>query len=209
MQNHKIKNIILDLGVVIINIDSYRTVQAMKNLGFENFEKSYTLFKQVDLFDKLEKGQIKPGEFRSKLREQLPNYVSNENIDRAWCAMLLDFPKSRIDFIQELGKRYTLYLLSNTNEIHYNQYIRDFKQTFGSEFNSLFQKAYYSHQVGMRKPEPEIYEYLIRDSGINPKESLFVDDLQVNLQEAQKTGINTQWINPENGDDIVTTLHGF
>ncbi|MCB2197000.1 MAG: HAD family phosphatase [Bacteroidetes bacterium] len=209
MQSKYIKNIILDLGVVIINIDSDRTVQAMKNLGFENFEKSYTLFKQVDLFDKLEKGQITPDEFRSKLREQLPNHVSDENIDRAWSAMLLDFPKSRIDFIQELGKKYTLYLLSNTNEIHYRQYIRDFKQTFGFEFNSLFKKTYYSHQVGMRKPEPEIYEYLIRDSGINPQESLFVDDLQVNLQEAEKTGIQTQWINPENGNDIVTTLHGF
>lgn len=209
MQSKYIKNIILDLGVVIINIDSDRTVQAMKNLGFENFEKSYTLFKQVDLFDKLEKGQITPDEFRSKLREQLPNHVSDGKIDQAWSAMLLDFPKSRIDFIRELGKKYTLYLLSNTNEIHYKQYIRDFKRAYGFEFNSLFQKTYYSHQVGKRKPEPEIYEHLIYDSGINPQESLFIDDLQVNLKEAQKAGIQTQWVNPKNGDDLVAVLNGF
>jgi putative hydrolase of the HAD superfamily len=209
MQNNNIKNIILDLGVVIINIDSDLTVKAMKSLGFDSFEESYTLFKQTDLFDRLEKGLITPNDFRNELRKHITREVTDEEFDKAWGAMLLDFPKSRIDFIQELGKKYTLYLLSNTNEIHYRQYIRDFKHTFGFEFNSLFQKTYYSHQVGMRKPEPEIYEYLIHDSGINPQESLFVDDLLVNLEAAQKKGIQTQWINPENDDDIVTVLNGF
>jgi putative hydrolase of the HAD superfamily len=209
MRSKRIKNIILDLGVVIINIDSDRTVQAMKSLGFENFEKSYTLLKQIDLFDKLEKGQITPDEFRRRLREHINKDVSNESINSAWNAMLLDFPKQRIELIQKLGRKYNLYLLSNTNEIHYQKYSKDFKSAFGFEFNSLFKKAYYSHQVGKRKPEPEIYEYLIRDSGIQPQESLFVDDLQVNLQEAQKTGIQTQWINSKNGDDLVTVLNGF
>ncbi len=207
MHNKKIKNIILDLGVVIINIDSDRTVQAMKSLGFENFEKSYTLLKQKDLFDKLEKGQITPEEFRSNLRKHINKDVSDESIDKAWSEMLLDFPKKRIDFIQELGKKYNMYLLSNTNEIHYQKYINDFKSDFGFEFNSLFKKAYYSHQVGNRKPEPEIYEYLISDSGINPQESLFVDDLEVNLEAAQKKGIQTRWINTACGDNIIQVLH--
>lgn len=209
MRSKRIKNIILDLGVVIINIDSDRTVQAMKSLGFENFEKSYTLFKQIDLFDKLEKGQITPDEFRSRLREHINKDVSNESIDSAWNAMLLDFPKQRIDFIQKLGEKYNLFLLSNTNEIHYQKYSKDFKSVFGFEFNSLFKKAYYSHQVGKRKPEPAIYEYLISDSGIHPHESLFVDDLEVNLKAAQEKGIYTQWINPANGDDIVWSLNGL
>ena len=204
-----IKNIIFDLGVVIINVDSDMTVKAMKSLGFENFEESYTLFKQTDLFDKLEKGLITSNDFRNELRKHINREVSDYEFDEAWGAMLLDFPEERIELIKELGEKYNVYLLSNTNEIHYNQYIKDFKNEFGFDFNSLFKKAYYSYQIRKRKPNVDIYEYVISDSNLNPKESLFIDDLKVNIEAAQKTGIQTLWINPENGDDILNKLDRF
>lgn len=204
-----IKNIIFDLGVVIININSDLTVKAMKSLGFDNFEESYTLFKQTDLFDKLEKGLITPADFRNTLRKHITRKVSDQEFDEAWGAMLLDFPEERIAFIKELSKRYTIYLLSNTNEIHYHQYIRDFKNEYGFEFNDLFKKAYYSYQIGRRKPNIDIYNYVISDSNLNPGESLFVDDLKINIEAAQESGLQTMWINQDKGDDITKKLNRF
>ncbi|MCK5171343.1 MAG: HAD family phosphatase, partial [Bacteroidales bacterium] len=126
MQKESIKNIIFDLGNVIINIDGDLTAKAMKNLGFKDFEKSYNLFKQTDLFDRLEKGLINSDFLRSELRKHIENEVSDQGFDKAWGAMLLNFPKDRIELIKELGKKYNVYLLSNTNEIHYKQYTQDF-----------------------------------------------------------------------------------
>jgi glucose-1-phosphatase len=209
MQKESIKNIIFDLGVVIINIDSDLTVRAMKNLGFNDFQESYNLFRQTDLFNKLEKGLISDSDFRNELRKHTKNHVADKDFDKAWSAMLLDFPKERIDLIKKLSTKYNVYLLSNTNAIHYNQYIKDFKNQYGFEFNSLFKKAYYSFQLGMRKPDAEIFEFVLQDSNLNPFESVFIDDLEINIDVAGRMGINTMWINKEKGDDITEKLIGF
>ena len=209
MDQNNVKNIIFDLGNVIINVDTELTVKAMKNLGFNNFQKSYTLFKQTDLFDRLEKGEITPNQLRNELRKHMENQVSDEEFDRAWGAMLLDFPKERIDLIKKLGNKYNLYLLSNTNEIHYQQYIKDFKAAYGFDFNSLFINAYYSHQVGFRKPDIQIYEHMIKNSKLIPEESVFIDDLKINIEEAKKTGLQTLWLDIENGEDVTCVLDGF
>ncbi|MBU8893576.1 MAG: HAD family phosphatase [Bacteroidales bacterium] len=209
MQKDSVKNIIFDLGVVIININTDLTVKAMKELGFSNFEESYTLFKQTDLFDRLEKGLIDADFFRNELRKHIINDVTNKKFDEAWGAMLLDFPKVRIDLIKELGKKYNIYLLSNTNAIHYKQYTQDFIDQYGFEFNSLFIKAYYSFQMGMRKPDVDIFEFALTESNLLPEETLFVDDLQINIESAKKTGLQTMWIDILKEDDIIEKLNGF
>ena len=209
MQNNNIKNIIFDLGNVIINIDGNLTSKAMKNLGFKDFEKSYTLFKQTDLFDRLEKGLINSDYLRNELRKHIEHEVSDNRFDEAWGAMLLDFPKARINLIQELSKRYNVYLLSNTNAIHYKQYSQSFIDQYGFEFNSLFIKAYYSFQMGMRKPDVEIFKSTLSDSNLLPEETLFIDDLKENIVSAEKVGIKTMWIDISNGDDITEKLNGF
>lgn len=209
MKKPNIKNIIFDLGVVIINIDTDLTVKAMKNLGFHNFQESYTLFRQTDLFNKLEKGLITDQDFRNELRNHISTEVKDDDFDKAWSAMLLDFPKERIKLIKKLSKKYNLYLLSNTNAIHYNQYIKDFKNEYGFEFNSLFIKAYYSFQLGMRKPDVDIFEFALSDSNLTPEETLFIDDLKGNIESAQKTGLQTLWFDVTKGNDIVALLNGF
>lgn len=205
----EIKNIIFDLGVVIININPDLTTSAMKSLGFNEFEKSYSLFKQTDIFDLLEKGLIKSDYLRNELRKHSNNDISDQSFDEAWNAMLLDFPENRINLLKELKKKYNIYLLSNTNEIHYKQYLQDFKNRYGFEFNSLFVKAYYSFQVGMRKPDEEIYKYAVNDSNLDPNETLFIDDLLVNIASAKSTGLQTMLIDVEKGDDIVNLLNDF
>ena len=111
--------------------------------------------------------------------------------------------------LQELGKKYNIYLLSNTNVIHYEQYIQDFKDQYGFEFNSLFVNAYYSFKIGMRKPDVEIFEFALSDSNLLPEESLFVDDLSVNIESAKNTGLQTMLVDIAKGDDIVNLLNGF
>jgi glucose-1-phosphatase len=206
MQNRIIKNIIFDLGVVLINIDTDLSVKAMKELGFSNFQESYTLFKQVDLFDRLEKGLINPVDFRNELRMHIVDEISDDKFNKAWNAMLLDFPKERIDLIKKLSKKYKIYLLSNTNEIHYNQYINDFKDQFGFDFNSLFVKPYYSFKMGMRKPDVEIFQSALSESNLNPEETLFIDDLKSNIESAKKTGLQTLWFDITKSEDIIEEL---
>lgn len=205
----EIKNIIFDLGVIIINIDTSLSVKAMKDLGFDNFEENYTLFKQANIFDRLEKGQIETDEFRNELRKYICREVSDQELDEAWGAMLLDFPKERIDLIEKLGTKYKIYLLSNTNEIHYNQYSNDFVNQYRFEFNDLFEKAYYSFQMGTRKPEIDIFKKVISENKLNPEETLFIDDLLVNIESAQKVGLQTIWIDISKNENIVEKLNGF
>lgn len=209
MQKESIKNIIFDLGNVIINIDPEKSATEMKKLGFRNFEKSYSLLNQTYLFDSLEKGLIKPEQFHQEINSQLKEEKSSDEINKAWGAMLLDFPEARIELLQKLKKKYRLFLLSNTNEIHFHQYNKALINQFGFGLSSLFEKAYYSHELGMRKPDVKIFEFVLDDAKIEPSVTLFIDDLDKNIDVAKRMGINTIWIDVSKGDDIVEKLNGF
>jgi putative hydrolase of the HAD superfamily len=209
MQIESIKNIIFDLGNVIINIDPELSVKEMSQLGFRDFDQSYSLLNQSNLFDSLEKGLISPEVFHSEINSQLELKVNSESIDKAWGAMLLDFPKVRIELLQKLSQKYRLFLLSNTNLIHYHQYNNDLINQFGFDLNSLFEKTYYSFELGLRKPEVEIFEHVLNDSDLNPFETVFVDDLPKNIDVAGRMGFNTIWIDVKKGDDITEKLNNF
>ncbi len=209
MNKDHIKNIIFDLGGVIINLDTEKTASAMKNLGFLNFENSYTLINQTDLFDLLEKGLITPDQFRMEIRKHIDKAVSDVQIDEAWSAMLLDFPKERIELIQKTKSKYRTFLLSNTNKIHFDKYNSDFNTVYGFSFNSLFEKAYYSFEIGHRKPDLDIYKHVLKHSNLIPDETLFIDDSEANIRTAKVLGIQTLWIDIKNGEDLVKKLVGF
>jgi putative hydrolase of the HAD superfamily len=207
MHKESIKNIIFDLGNVIINIDPKLSVQAMSKLGFKDFERSYSLLSQSNLFDSLEKGLITPDQFHNEINAELKTKVSSDEINKAWGAMLLDFPVKRIKLLQILAKKYRLFLLSNTNIIHFHQYNNDLINQFGFGLNSLFEKAYYSFEMGLRKPDPEIFEQVLEESNLNPFETLFIDDLDKNIDVAGRMGLNTIWIDVNSGNDIVERLN--
>ena len=187
----KIKNIIFDFGGVILNIDYQASINAFKELGIKNFEILFSQANQSNIFDKLETGNIKPQEFREEIRILSGLKLADEAIDKAWNKMLLDIPKERIEFLIKLKSKYNIYLLSNTNAIHYDIYINEIYKAGYKSFDDIFNKAYFSHKVGMRKPNKDIYEFLLNEEKLIPEETLFIDDSAQNLQPAIDLGINT------------------
>ncbi len=201
-----IKNIIFDLGGVILNIDPQRTVSEMQRLGIKNFHEIYSQLKQNEIFDKLEKGELDENEFVNIVRKFSGQDLDYQKVIEAWNCLLLDYPPGRIRLLDKLNqsKRFRTFLLSNTNQIHKETYTRTLQEQFGYEgLESLFEKAYFSHEINMRKPDPEIYEFVLKDSSLIPEETLFLDDSEINLKSARKLGIQTVHIN---GEVSVTDL---
>ncbi|HKL38249.1 MAG TPA: HAD family phosphatase [Bacteroidales bacterium] len=188
-----VSNIIFDLGGVILNIDPYKTVAAMRELGIDNFDAVYAHLKQTRTLDDLEKGLITQRKFLDQIKQDSSQALTDDQILKAWNALLLDFPEDRIRLLQHLkaNTRYRTYLLSNTNIIHYRVYTRALQEQHGiMGLESLFDKAYFSHELHMRKPEPEIYEYVLNDAQMDPEQTLFIDDSDVNIEAARKLGVN-------------------
>jgi FMN phosphatase YigB (HAD superfamily) len=183
--------IILDLGGVILNLDYNRTKKAFATLGVPDFDAYYTQFKGSPLFDDLETGKVSRGAFFDALRERSGLALTDEQITGAWNAMLLDFPRQRVEYIKELRKRYRLFLLSNTNEIHHEAFQKTFWGSEGSTLDGLFDKAYYSHLIGTRKPDEEAFRTILEEQGLKAAETIFVDDTKSNFLGAQELGIQT------------------
>ncbi len=187
----KTKNIIFDFGGVILNIDYQLTIDAFKEIGMNNFDTAYSQASQIHLFDNLEKGLISPEQFRDGIRLASGLDLSDEKIDYAWNKIILDLPKQRIDLILKIRNNYNCFLLSNTNTIHYDLYIKQL-QNFGiNSFDDVFLKAYFSFEMGMRKPDAEIFEFVLKQESLNAEETLFIDDSIQHIEAAQKLGINS------------------
>lgn len=188
----KIKNIIFDLGGIFLDIDFKQSALAFAELGIGNFSEYYTFHSLSPLFEKLETGVITPEDFYDEFRilSKLP--LSNDEIMHAWNALLIDFPAKRISWLKEIRKRYHVYALSNTNEIHYNAFTKMYKEKFENRnFDELFLKAYYSYKMGLRKPSKEIYEAVLKTENLNAAETLFIDDSLPNIEAAKLTGLQT------------------
>lgn len=187
----QVKNIIFDLGGVLINIDYKATENAFKNAGIRNFDELFSQAKQTRLFDNLEKGLVDEVTFKDGLRLLSNVNLSDKAIDDAWSAMLLNFPKHRVDLLQKVRNNYKTFLLSNTNELHIPVFENLIEKEYGiADFSSLFDKLYYSCRVRMRKPDKEIFELVIQENNINPQETLFIDDSIQHVQGAQNVGLN-------------------
>ena len=187
----KIKNIIFDLGRVILNVDEDLTSEAFKKLGIKDFDEIYSKIRQTSLFDKFEKGSITADEFRTELKKHISNFVNNRAVDDAWNAMLLDLPRERIHLLEQLRSKYRLFLLSNTNEIHIKAYSKILKNSYEFEnLSHLFEMEYYSFKIGLRKPDIETFQYILEENGLMPKETLFIDDSSLHVDGAKRAGIN-------------------
>lgn len=195
-----IENIIFDLGGVILNIDYFKPVEKFKELGVSDFESLYSKANQSDLFCRFEKGLVSAAEFYTEINAITQLNIDDANLERAWNSIILDFPPTRISILRELSTKFNIYLLSNTNIVHFNYYDSLFKRDFpnSNSFSDLFTKAYYSFELGMRKPDSEIYDFALSDSKLEPSKTLFLDDSEQNLIEAEKLGIQTILINETN-----------
>jgi glucose-1-phosphatase len=198
-----IKNIIFDFGGVILNIDFNRSIGMFRLLGLNYFENMYSNTIQSDLFVRLEKGLISPSDFRQELQDTTGIYMTSEEIDEAWNALLLDLPSYRIKMLDKVRNNYRTFLLSNTNTIHYEVYFEQFKKEYGyRSFDELFRKAYFSFEMGMKKPDNEIFEAVIKDQNLNPEETLFIDDSIANIEAASSMGFITHYLDHSKAEDM-------
>lgn len=200
----EIKNIIFDFGGVVLDIDPQLTVNAFVKLGFKSFDKLMSPSFTDEIIGKFERGILTPELFREKLKAYLELDVTDQKIDDAWNSLLYDIPSERIEVIEKVKKNYGIYLLSNSNEIHYDLFVRDLQLRFGyREFDELFDKAYFSFDLHMMKPNPEIYEFVMNQHGLVPEETLFIDDKTENIKAASNLGMRTYKLEkPERIRDI-------
>ena len=194
-----VKNIIFDLGGVLINLNYQLTRKAFEDMGVEDFDAFYTQHAANPLFENLEVGAIEPEAFYDQLREATGLTLTNSQIEIAWNAMLLDFPAERLEWLSQIKNKYNIYLFSNTNAIHYNAFTTIYAQTaplvgLNPNFNHFFKEAHYSHTLGQRKPEVAAFEAVIRDANLDPAQTLFIDDTLLNIEGAQKAGLQTLFL---------------
>lgn len=191
-----IKNIIFDLGAVILDIDYNGPANVLKKHGIHNFEQTYSKAKQSALFDNFEKGLIDAHTFRNELRKYIDKPFSDKDIDEIWNAVILDFPKERIDLLLALKKHYKTFLLSNTNIIHYDYYT-NLLHNKGVTWRDLLHKSYFSFNMQERKPDLSIFKKVINENRLNPDETVFIDDLKENVDAAKKCGLYSIWLKDE------------
>ncbi|MGL4597894.1 MAG: HAD family hydrolase [Bacteroidia bacterium] len=190
-----VRNIIFDLGGVLLNLDYTLTSKAFIALGMRDFDAIYTQAKQVGWFDAFDKGELTAEEFRNLLRTHLPENTSDLSIDLAWNAMLLDLPRKRLDMLRVLGKDYRIFLLSNTNEIHVAAFSNYLQTTYGiSDFSDYFERWYYSCRMGMRKPDAEIFQHVLTENKLLAAETLFIDDSIQHIAGAKSIGLQTLFL---------------
>ena len=207
MQNG-VSTLLFDLGGVLLNLDYSRTIQAFERIGGQEFQLRYSQAAQSSLFDDFEIGAIGKGEFRNGIRAFLDVNVSDQKIDHAWNAMLLYLPSARVDLLKHLRSKYKLILFSNTNKIHLQRFREIIGEQYGDPFllETLFDKTYYSHELGKRKPNTEAFETILNQHGLRAAEVAFIDDSIQHVQGAIAVGINAHHLT--DGDIIhLCNLH--
>jgi putative hydrolase of the HAD superfamily len=194
----KIKNIIFDLGGVVLDIDESIVYKELEKMGISTSELAHSK-EFIDIMSKFDTGIYTAPTFRKKTKALLGlEKMTDKRFDAIWNAMLLDIPRERIEAIEKVKKHYKIFLMSNTNVIHYDLYVRDLQLRFGyNEFDELFNKSYFSFAEHLEKPDPRFFELILDHEGLLPKETLFIDDTAANIEVAKSLGINTYHISRE------------
>ncbi len=196
-----ISAIIFDLGGVILNINYQNTIEKFKKLGIQNPNYFYSKKTQTDIFNQIEKGEISKKAFLLKLQKETIG-ANIKQIENAWNSMLLNLPKQRVDFLKRIRKKYPIFLLSNTNAIHIAEFKKKLGSTHYNKFYNLFEKVYYSHKIGYRKPHAKIFQLLLTENKLSADEVLFIDDSIQHIKSAKKIGIKTHHL--QDNEEITT-----
>ena len=194
-----IRNIIFDFGDIFINLDKPATIREMAKLGVSEISDE-----MIAVYHQYEKGLISTEQFVHFYHDTFK--IDKNDLIFAWNAVLLDFPKKRLEFLKQLAasKKYRLFLLSNTNDLHIKSIQNSLGNQFYNQFKSCFEQFYLSHEIHFRKPDSEIYEFVINQNNLKASETLFVDDLKENTVAANTLGIQTWNLIP--GKEDVTNL---
>ena len=189
----KCKAIIFDLGTVILNINYQNTIDEFTKLGVKNAATFYSKKIQTDLFNQIETGMISSNEFLKALQKETNN-ANIKQVEQAWNAMLLDLPQERLQLIKKLKNNHTIYLLSNTNAIHIDAFKKKLGNTKWLAFCKLFEKMYLSHELGLRKPDVKIFEYILKEQELKAEEVFFIDDSPQHIAGAKKLGLHCHYL---------------
>ena len=201
----EIKNIVFDLGGVILTLDRNIAVQRFLSLGLKNAEELLDPYHQKGIFLELEEGKLSREDFYDAVRAEAGKNISDEDIDWGWMGFITDCPEYKLKMLEDLkAKGYTLYLLSNTNPVIMSWALSPAFSSQGKNLDEFFDKLYLSYQMRYTKPHPEIFHAMIRDSGMIPGETLFIDDGEANVKMGQKLGFHTY--QPLNGEDFRAKL---
>lgn len=203
-----VSTLIFDLGGVVINLSYQATYDEFAKLSNKSAEEVAALAQQLEEFKQYEMGKMEDAAFRDFVRKNIGIAAMDEEIDRAWNAMLLDIPIQRLEILQRLRSTHQVFLLSNTNAIHLRAFNKTVKQV--SNHDSLdfcFDKLYYSHELGLRKPDVAIYEHVLTEMELIPSKTLFFDDLLPNLTGASQAGLQTHHVT--NADELFKELDTY
>lgn len=192
-----IKNLLFDLGGVIIDIDRNRCVEALEKLGVTDADSLLGKYVQSGIFADLESGNISAAEFRDALRRHAGNTaLTDSDIDTAFQKFLIGLPECRLEELRELRKEFGVYLLSNTNPIMWNDSIARLFRSEGKEREDYFDGMVTSFEAKCLKPEEQIFRYAEKNLGVKPEETLFFDDSAANTEAAAKLGFKTAHVLP-------------
>ncbi|MCQ2192054.1 MAG: HAD family phosphatase [Paludibacteraceae bacterium] len=201
-----IRNLILDLGMVTVRLDMQRCIRAFRALGINDVDQQITNCRQHGIFNGIELGLVTTADFHNHVREHYQLAVTDEQIDEAWNAFILDTPIALQQQLYRLHQSFNTYILSNTNQIHYDFWEQ---KCMGGEGGytvaQCFNKCYLSNDLHLAKPDPAIYKAVLADCGAKPEECLYLDDNEANVAAARELGWNALVsATPEQTMEILT-----
>jgi len=200
-----ISTLIFDFGGVLIDLDMNQSVLNFKKLGVENVENYLSNFGQSGFFMQLEKGKISAEEFRSEIRKMTTNTITDKEIDDAWNAFLVRIPSEKLDIVYQLRKKFRVIMLSNTNAIHFPYAERTFFSYKNRGIDEYFDKCYRSYDMKMAKPDAEIFEAILSQEQVAANQCLLLDDGPKNIEQAQKLGFQTYFVDPKEDLSFLLT----
>lgn len=186
-----VKNIVFDLGGVLLDLDRERCVRSFAEIGYPEAGELLDPYKQSGIFLSLEEGQTSPQELYDYIISKSTKPVTPEMIDRALCDFLVDMPQYKLDMLLDLRKYYKVYMLSNTNAIMFDYIVGQWFSHDGHTINDYFDRLFLSYKMGVAKPSPEIFHKMISEAGFEAHETLFIDDGPANIETASQLGFHT------------------
>ena len=195
-----IKNIVFDLGGVLVDLDFKAAINGLQKAGFANVKEQLQTLHQGGIFQKFELGEMNADEFRTAIRENSTVSLTDEEVDGLWNAMLLEVPREKLELILHLRGKYMVYLLSNTNSIHWDYVCKNAFNYRGFRVNDYFEETFLSYEMHLAKPDKAIFEKVLEEANLLPEETLFIDDSEAYCKAAEEVGIHAHHYHI--GDDL-------